>query len=187
MPNWCENKIIVVGKKDIIDNLTAQMKKIHEEDSNAGFFEHYIPTPPELLNVESPNRDEISAKKFSNKYGATDWYQWRIDNWGTKWDISHISYVNSFEDYDKFGVQINCDTAWAPPENGLQKLSEIFKDTYFYCEFTEPGMGFQGYASFMNGQSVGAETVDYYMKVDDLMCNFEYLYEEAIESTKESN
>ena len=53
------------------------------------------------------------------KHGATSWYHWRVDNWGTKWNASDV-YLAS-EDILVF------DTAWNHPEPVIKKLSEMFK------------------------------------------------------------
>jgi hypothetical protein len=49
-------------------------------------FDAFIPCPKELEELTSLKPDEPLVKKMNMKYGAEDWYQWRLDNWGTKWD-----------------------------------------------------------------------------------------------------
>ena len=57
------------------------------------------------------------------QYGATTWYDWRIqpDHWNTKW--------NSYDpgDYDG-GREITFQTAWCPPHPIIQKLSEMYPE-----------------------------------------------------------
>lgn len=185
MPNWCENKIVITGSKSNIDNMFAQLSKMDSEDNESGFFQHYYPVPPELMLQEAPNRDAEKKEELIAKYGASDWYEWRINNWSTKWDIAHLNSIEVIEDGELSVLTFNCDTAWAPPDGALKKLSEMFKDTYFYCQFVEQGMCYQGYSSFMNGIGVGEEMTSYFMTADDLLCDVEYHYERAIEDSKE--
>ena len=63
---------------------------------------------------------EIGKQYYNNfkNYGATSWYHWCIDNWGTKWNACDI-YMAS-EDIIVFY------TAWNHPEPVIQKISELF-------------------------------------------------------------
>ena len=83
------------------------------------------------------------------KYGCKDWYDWSLENWGTKWDAceggTHIS------DYE---VEASFDTAWAPPTPWLEKVSVKYKKLRFELEYTEEGMGFEGKAFAKAGDLV---------------------------------
>lgn len=52
------------------------------------------------------------------RYGSKDWYDWRIKNWGTKWNASDSSFN------EKTGV-VEFDTAWSMPENIFRALSHF--------------------------------------------------------------
>ena len=52
------------------------------------------------------------------RYGSKDWYDWRIKNWGTKWNASDSSFD------EETGV-IEFDTAWSMPENIFRALSHF--------------------------------------------------------------
>jgi hypothetical protein len=192
MPNWCENKMIVIGSLDNLSKLYQDLNNLSLKDSE-GFLEKYIPTPAELMNKEASffDQNQEDAQKMKEKYGAADWYWWRVNNWGTKWDLGDVYGINlngGLED-NKYTLCCHFESAWAPPEEGIRKLSEIFKDTYFFIEFSEPGMGFEGYYSCMNGENVGSVTTDSYTKLDQVENDAEYYYNVAIEmvgSNKES-
>ena len=53
-------------------------------------------------------------------YGCKDWYQWRIDHWGTKWN----SYSNG-QDVMPNCTKLKFETAWNIPYNFYIKLYEI--------------------------------------------------------------
>ena len=52
------------------------------------------------------------------KYGHISWYEWCIDNWGTKW--------NAYEDHcDQNSNTITFDTAWSCPLKVLEGLAAL--------------------------------------------------------------
>ena len=182
MPNWCENEFVIAAKKDNtgIDTLYQYL------DADDGFFEKLIPTPKELLDLGSPNLDETKSLEMMSKYGSVDWYWWRVHNWGTKWDLGDISNIEVRIDNNYKFITFSCDTAWSPPEEAFEKISGMteFRDIYFYNEYHEPGMGFEGFFSFVNGESRGSETVSSYVKTDDVLADFEFYLGEIEEESK---
>jgi hypothetical protein len=72
------------------------------------------------------------------------WWDWRIQNWGTKWNTydDELCEINETLEY-------RFNTAWSPPEMAVAHLREIYKEerdgvsiTAFY---DEPGMEIAGY------------------------------------------
>ncbi|QNI81684.1 hypothetical protein SynRS9907_00832 [Synechococcus sp. RS9907] len=76
--------------------------------------------------------------------GTTDqrWYDWRIDNWGTKWDIYNC--FNEFEEpSDSFSVSFQ--TAWSPlNEKCMEVLSKQFPGAVLTNSYDEEGDDFCG-------------------------------------------
>ena len=66
------------------------------------------------------------------RYKALTWYEWSINNWGTKWN----SYDNSFD-----GETIAFNTAWAAPHPILQKMSEMYPDIQIEHQWADEDMG----------------------------------------------
>ncbi len=72
-------------------------------------------------------KDDISKSYDAGKqlvdnyteHGATTWYDWRIQNWGTKWNACDTEIK---ENGDNVSVLFN--TAWAPPINALNELAK---------------------------------------------------------------
>lgn len=54
------------------------------------------------------------------KYGATTWYDWRIANWGTKWNACETKITNDM---------IEFETAWDNPAPIVMKLAEMYPNT----------------------------------------------------------
>jgi hypothetical protein len=69
-----------------------------------------------------------------------DWWNWRIANWGTKWDVG--GYDCDIERVSDTEIYMVFDSAWSPPVAALQSRDDI-SYTLFYCEF---GMAFCGVA-----------------------------------------
>ena len=66
------------------------------------------------------------------KYGYCDWYNWAIDNWGTKWNAHDVT----IDDTEDEVVYLTFNTAWDPPYPIYEKLAEMYPDEEIsgYCE-----------------------------------------------------
>ena len=86
MPNWCSNRAVITGPSPVI----AEIKQRLAQDN------------PELLSWMVPQ------PKFE---GDQDWYQWNVNNWGTKWDICDVGIL---DDTEEDSISFEFSTAWAP-------------------------------------------------------------------------
>lgn len=155
MPNWCNNSLRVDsnGSRDAIT-------KFREWLGQEGFKLNKIkPMPSELDDTTSPTRegDEEKAKLLFEKYGASNWYDWHVNNWGCKWDVD--AEVN---DNDSL-IIVNFDSAWAPPQEAIKELARQFPELEFRLSYEEPGMGFAGYDLLRDGELVDS----IYVEADD--------------------
>ena len=82
-----------------------------------------------------------SARQWEDGTQDDRWYNWRLQNWDTKWEAydKEISHV----DEDTFQVTFN--TAWSPPEGIYARIRERFSDLYVTWFIDEPGMEIAGY------------------------------------------
>ena len=140
MPNWCHNRVTAYGNEDKI----KEIEKIFESKTP---FNDIFPQP-DWKNT--PNNDGELPVEREYPYpphfpisGKTDdrWYDWRLQNWDTKWEASEIE----FECDDSEILTITFDTAWSPPEGVMTKLREKFPDVSFQCFYDEPGCESAGY------------------------------------------
>ena len=70
------------------------------------------------------------------------WYNWRCQNWGTKWD----AYSLEIDDCDMpNGFEVTFETAWSPPEEIHTAISEQFDDLSMSWFYDEPGCEVAGY------------------------------------------
>jgi hypothetical protein len=125
MPNWTYNSLLVEGEPKEIKRFKVKAKK----GKNLLSFEKFLPTPKELLNQQSPPKNEVVARKKTKKYGAKDWYDWRIKNWGTKWDTRPDN--TELNQNNENSIEYHFDTAWSPPENWLTTISKMFPGLKF--------------------------------------------------------
>ncbi len=99
--------------------------------------------------------EKIGLQYISNKvlYGATTWYDWCCDCWGTKWN----SYENEREDEDT----ISFETAWSNPQPVMLKLSEMYPDATIEHWWADEDMGSNdGYRVYRGGQIVDGDYCD---------------------------
>lgn len=66
-------------------------------------------------------------------YGHSNWYDWSVANWGTKW--------NSYDNFKLSDHQFKFDTAWATPFPVMLKLSEMFPELEFVVRFADEDIG----------------------------------------------
>ena len=129
MPNWCNNNIELAHEDpEVLERAKAAFL-------DGSFLNEFIPLPKELEDTTAPARE--TNESLMAKYGASDWYSWCINNWGTKWDIS--PYSCEIENGQLIGT---FDTAWGPPVVAYEKLEEMGFSVRAY--YYEPGMGFAG-------------------------------------------
>jgi hypothetical protein len=147
MPNWCLNDLRVTAPsgvfspqvfwavagppppladtpaRQVVDSLRG------DEPDEPLTFETLAPTPPELLSGKG-------------------WYEWRVENWGTKWDAGDVDIVDEGPD----GIRLRFMTAWAPPVAWVKLLGEALPDDYAVeLIFVEPAEDLVGSTTFADG------------------------------------
>lgn len=82
---------------------------------------------------------ELGKKAFQNtyQYGYSTWYEWSINNWGTKWNSYGYSEDMSYAKMDA----LYFTTAWSSPHPVINKLAEIFSDIKFSHEWADEDIG----------------------------------------------
>ncbi len=86
-------------------------------------------------------------KEYKTKFGADNWYDWNVNNWGTKWDVD-ATLQNETENT----LEYTFDTAWSPPVDWLRKVAKQFPKLTFTMNYKEEGMGFEGEAFGADGE-----------------------------------
>ena len=149
MPNWCRNRV------DVYSENKTDLQKVLDIFSNNTVFAQIIPEPdwskipfkgelPKVREMKAPNGETFgTVTEFSDGTQDTRWYDWRVANWDTKWDINAKDVEWSDEESDYISFEF--DTAWAPPEGVVRKLRDKYPDVSISWFYDEPGMEFAGY------------------------------------------
>jgi len=133
MPNWCNNTITLTGPKEKITAIYAKAK-----EDNA-LLQQLKPMPEALEGTTSPAPKEGKVQPLVD--GFDNWYDWRVQNWGTKWDVD----MDGLELSDD-GTTINgwFDSAWAPPIHAYEYFLTDNEDCSIRSYYYEGGMDFGG-------------------------------------------
>ena len=139
MPNWCDNQITITGPNSVIDKIE---KIVKEEKDGDGLLNFMSPMPKELDGTMAPS--SASDKPQPMIEGFDNWYDWRCENWSTKWEVNEFYGVDRQGDTISFGFS----SAWAPPINAyhtfLINMSEQKQDVSIKAYYYEGGCDFMG-------------------------------------------
>jgi len=120
MPNWFNFEMQVSGtKKDVLEFAeNVKGSKKFETEGREFDFNHFIPQPD---NIFRANLSTDKSKELA-KEGVPDWYNWNIDNWGTKWngvvdDVDVCVYNDGSAD-----AFYTMRTAWAFPAPVIEQM-----------------------------------------------------------------
>ena len=161
MPNHCFNRVKIYNNNTNNESISLLHEIFSPKNETESIFGKLIPEPEwskiPLSEEDVPGDGEVGElpvlvedKVFGDyyKFKSTDcqdcrWYQWRIQNWATKWDC----YSLKLEDYampESFTVEF--ETAWSPPEPIFYAIKEKFdSDLSVSWFYDEPGCEIAGY------------------------------------------
>lgn len=160
MPNWCNNTITIRGPRGKISKLWEQTtRKTEEGEEDLGLLGAMRP---------EPNYEEVDVEPaFPSIRGNNDpveksqsWWDWRVSNWGTKWEVSNegLEYKDVGEDEGEITGWF--DSAWSPPINAFAYYTDENPDVTAELTYYESGMGFVGRAQFADGDQTCDEYYD---------------------------
>ena len=150
MPNWCDNQITITGPNSVIDKIE---KIVKEESNNAenGLLQFFHPMPKELLETEAgpiaktkAEKDERKARKL--EFGAENWYDWRVNNWQTKWEVCEFYGVDKQADalIGYSTISFGFSSAWSPPTGAYEQFLRDNEDCSLKAYYYEGGCDFMG-------------------------------------------
>jgi hypothetical protein len=142
MPNWCENSVEIYHKDP------AVLERVRTAFKDGRLLEEFIPVPKSLHIVAGRVGDdndlkqkELEAQEEANlkEHGYKNWYDWCVNEWGTKWDVGGDGYeAQDIPD----GLMLTFESAWSPPVQAYEKLLE--QGFEIRAMYYEPGMAFAG-------------------------------------------
>lgn len=170
MPNWCENDLKIVGKKEEIQRFLDHVKT----DRSRFDFETIIPYPDKFRRQDEAAVDweknkgrppnAIRPKDGFNSGG----YEWCINNWGTKWNLFDDRFHEiRFDEMEEWcdgdhSLTLHFDTAWSPPVPVIHEASNLFSELTFELRYFEQGCAFNGIYRVKNKEVELDKTGDYF-------------------------
>ena len=103
--------------------------------------QQYLAGHPEIDQEEW----ELGKQAFHNirEFGCPTWYEWRVQNWGTKWNASSAEIAEG---------RLSFLTAWNAPEPVIEKLSEMFPSITIHHVWADEDIGYNcGERTYKNG------------------------------------
>lgn len=137
MPNYCNNYLHITGDEKSISDF--KKKSTEKKDK---FLETFYPLP---TNIDMNESGAFPA-----------WYEWRVENWGTKWDIHP-----SLDEESPTHLTYSFESAWSPPVAALEYISNDYPGLSFFIKFEENGNNFIGYAKLEKGECIESQEADY--------------------------
>ena len=129
MPNWCENELTITDNKESRHFINELNQYII--DNEGRFFQYLYPMPEYLLHA------------------SDKWYNWRVENWGCKWDACETEVVHL--DDENNCITIHFNSPWAPPIELYDFLINLEIGLEVDAIFEEEGMGISG--TYENGKA----------------------------------
>jgi hypothetical protein len=125
MPNWCNNNLTLTHEDP------AMITRAKEALDRGEFLQEFIPVPQDLKDTMSGSYGdtekqaelEAQTKRNVEKYGAGNWYDFCVNEWGTKWDVGGDGQTDIHPDGRM--LHTSFDSAWAPPVRAYDKLVEL--------------------------------------------------------------
>ena len=125
MPNHTDNRVTLY----------------HKDSQQIDMIYNIMNTPDTPLCQTLIPMDE--ALLDNDAHADDGWYTWRLQNWGTKWDV----YESHCTRFDANTLQLYFYTAWSPPMPIYDKLVDMgFEVT---ARYLDEGWGYIG--EYVNG------------------------------------
>jgi hypothetical protein len=118
MPNWCENQVYIEATQSDIDQIISALET-----------------------------GRLNCLRSEPEHGQAEgampaWYDWRVANWGTKWDVKDVN-VSTGDGW----VSLSFLSAWSPPIEALEYWqAQDSKNRSYNLRYIEWGNGFCGEA-----------------------------------------
>ena len=166
MPNYVKNILIVEGPSLHVNSMLESIKSEDDEFD----FNKIFPMPKQLEGSRSPAQivsqreydkwernynpnapfqigrplTKTMQKELIEECGFDNWYDWRIANWGTKWNSNsvQISEPSPGPGKNDISVTIIFETAWASPIPIITYLGNHFPTMSFELTYADEDCGY---------------------------------------------
>jgi hypothetical protein len=144
MPNWCNNTL------ELQHEDPAMITRAKTAFADGRLLDEFCPVPSSLHVVAGRVGDDADSKQIELEaqeaaniatHGYANWYDYCVNEWGTKWDVGGDDY-NEPQQETPNDITMSFDSAWAPPIAAMDKLEALGFSVRLY--YYEPGMAFAG-------------------------------------------
>ena len=115
MPNWCNNYL------ELTHDDPAMIERAKKAYCDGRLLDEFVPVPKDLHIVAGRVGDDDNPEQIAlveaearnqEKYGYSTWYDYCVNEWGTKWDVGGDDGMIT-EDGPN-ALRMSFDSAWAP-------------------------------------------------------------------------
>jgi hypothetical protein len=168
MPNHVTNVLLLNGSEEDIQKIM----ELASTDEHHFAFEGLVPMPTQIRHTKSPspqtdevkfmemgkeqvfmeNSTEDGRKRLVSKFGTDNWYDWALENWGTKWGAYDSELLDEGDTYITYSFL----TAWCYPEEFMREFSRRFPEVSMEIRFADENFGSNcGICVFEGGEMTG--------------------------------
>ena len=141
MPNWCNNTL------ELQHEDPAMIERARVAFNDGKLCNEFVPVPGPLNIVAGRVSDPVEQAKLEadtakNKaeYGYDNWYDYCVNEWGTKWDVGGDGMIADVLEDGRLAMSF--DSAWSPPIAFYEKMLDLGFSVRAY--YYESGMCFAG-------------------------------------------
>lgn len=161
MPNWVYNSLTITAdttSSEELRDLAKLVKQLSRKytTTTSDFLTgkpdktvtNEISEPFLLWNIVKPSGSDLQSyrKSLVESSSSPFWYDWNINNWGTKWEVADVT----FTEVNSSCVKYTFTTAWETPVIALQSLSTQYPELDIELEWEEE-QGFGAVYNMKNG------------------------------------
>lgn len=160
MAEWCSNTLTITGGKEMLDEVREFLDVKEGRYASPFCFDKVIPYPEPFRTMDA---EHAEGKLERGGYNMGGW-EWRIVNWGTKWDLGDDVDLEMGDGY----LCYTFGTAWSPPIPVIERLAAMFPELDLSLHFEEKVAFFAGDRKYSGG--VLTEENDYEPESDEEEC-----------------
>lgn len=128
MPNWVNNALRITSSKP--ERIQAIREKLFTTDDQGNLYLSLAVLIPEDHSDPDywvdPETARIMPENLNEEGKVFDWYSFRCDKWGCKWDVDP-DQCNIEEDTDS-NIYVGFESPWSCPVEWYRKLVAAFPD-----------------------------------------------------------
>ena len=159
MPNHCYQQVRIEGPHYLVSMLYNGLTENGYDPHRGGRAKN-----PQFCQLVCPMPFEQwqAPKAKWRQFNVEGWYDWRVNNWGTKWDVCEVEIDEEiandqgrflFDADTRSWFEFRCWTAWGPPVPVWDKLHEL--GVKVHATYQDEGGMFEG--EYVDGQDASWE------------------------------